>query len=461
MEANTLENVKSIWTTSLSGTVAETIGMTVSVADFPAPVGAVVRIERDGDAACDGEVVGFRDGHTLVYLLSATTGVRRGNRVRLMRTNRSLKVGTALLGRVIDAQGRCIDGRPQPPSSERVRIDRMPPAPTERPRIRQPLSTGVHAIDALLTCGRGQRLGIFSGSGVGKSVLLGMMSRYTNADVIVTGLVGERGREVNDFLERDLGTEGLARSVVVVATSNESALTRVQAASTATAVAEYFRDQGKQVLLLMDSVTRFAMAQREIGLAAGEPPATRGYPPSMFALLPRLVERAGQSALGSITAFYTVLVEGDDENEPVADTMRGLLDGHVWLSRKLAGRGHFPAIDVMSSVSRVMKDIISPQHQAAALTIRQLMAAYAEHEDLLSIGAYRRGSNRSVDVAVEMREAIDALLRQSVDTSTPYEQVVEHLTTLAAQCQTKLTAPATSSLAPAIVGSGAPAMRTG
>ena len=442
MDATLLENLNSTMTASLCGTVAETIGMTVSVADFPAPIGAVVRIERDSDGGCDGEVVGFREGRTLVYLQSATSGVRRGNRVRLTRTNRTLKVGEALLGRVIDAHGRCIDGRPQPMLSARARIDRTPPAATERPRIRQPLSTGVHAIDALLTCGRGQRLGVFAGSGVGKSVLMGMMSRYTNADVIVTGLIGERGREVNDFLERDLGAEGMQRSVVVVATSNESALTRVQAASTATAVAEYFRDQGKQVLLLMDSVTRFAMAQREIGLAAGEPPATRGYPPSMFALLPRLVERAGQSAKGSITAFYTVLVEGDDENEPVADTVRGLLDGHVWLSRKLAGRGHFPAIDVMSSISRVMKDVTDTQHQAAAITVRQLMAAYAEHEDLLSIGAYRRGTNRLVDVAVEMRDPINALLQQSTDTVTPYDEVVKQLTMLASICQSKLTAPA-------------------
>ena len=248
---------------------------------------------------------------------------------------------------------------------------------------------------------------------------------------------------MNEFIERDLGAEGLARSVVVVATSNESALTRVQAAATATAVAEYFRDQGRQVLLLMDSVTRFAMAQREIGLAAGEPPTTRGYPPSMFALLPRLVERTGTTARGSITAFYNVLVEGDDENEPVADTMRGLLDGHVWLSRKLAGRGHYPAIDVMLSISRVMKDVTTPQHQAAALTIRQLISAYAENEDLLSIGAYRRGSNRAVDVAVEMREAIDNLLRQSLDASWPYEKTVEQLIALAGQCQTKLATPTT------------------
>jgi flagellum-specific ATP synthase len=450
-----LENLNSTMTASLTGTVAETIGMAVSVADFPAPVGAVVRIERDGNAACEGEVVGFRDGQTLVYLLSPTAGVRRGNRVALVRTTRTLRVGTSLLGRVINAHGRCIDGRAQPVLTSRVRIDREPPAATERPRIGTPLATGVHAIDAMLTCGRGQRLGIFSGSGVGKSVLLGMMSRNTNADVIVTGLVGERGREVNDFIERDLGAEGLAQSVVVVATSDEPALNRVHAASTATAVAEYFRDQGRHVLLLMDSVTRYAMAQREIGLAAGEPPTTRGYPPSMFALLPRLVERAGQNRNGSITAFYTVLVEGDDENEPVSDTMRGLLDGHVWLSRKLAGRGHYPAIDLLSSISRLMKDITTPEHQAAALTIRRLLAAYAEHEDLLSIGAYRRGSNRAVDVAVEMREPIDALLRQSVDVSLPYERIVEQVVTLATQCQAKLNAPAAGMPMPAIVGSTA------
>ncbi len=447
-----LDNLNATMTASLIGTVAETIGMTVSVADFPAPVGAVVRIERDGGAASEGEVVGFRDGYTLVYLLSETNGVRRGNRVRLLRTTRSLKVGPALLGRVIDAHGRCIDGRSQPALPFRVRLDRQPPPATERPRIRTPLATGVHTIDALLTCGRGQRLGIFSGSGVGKSVVMGMMSRYTNADVIVTGLVGERGREVNDFLERDLGADGLARSVIVVATSDEPALNRVHAASTATAVAEFFRDEGKHVLLLMDSVTRFAMAQREIGLAAGEPPATRGYPPSMFALLPRLVERAGQSRTGSITAFYTVLVEGDDENEPVADAMRGLLDGHVWLSRKLASRGHYPAIDVLSSISRLMKDITTPQHQAAALTIRQLLASHAEHEDLLSIGAYRRGSNRTVDAAVEMREPIESLLRQAVDIALPYDKVVEQLLNLAAQCQVKLADSAAPATSPAVVG---------
>ncbi len=425
-------------TAALVGSVIETTGMTVAVADFPAPVGASVRIERQAGEPAQGEVVGFRDGATLIQLLAATAGVRRGSRAELVRTRRRLRVGQELLGRVIDAEGRTIDGRGQPVLPDRVALDRAPPPPMERPRIREPLATGVQAIDALLTCGRGQRVGIFSGSGVGKSVLLGMMSRHTEADVIVTGLVGERGREVNEFLERDLGPRGLARSVVVVATSNEPALMRVQAATAATAIAEYFRDAGKNVLLLMDSVTRFAMAQREIGLAAGEPPTTRGYPPSMFALLPRLVERAGQNRAGSITAFYTVLVEGDDENEPVADTMRGLLDGHIWLSRKLAGRGHYPAVDVLGSISRLMNDIATPKHQAAAQVIRQLLAAHAENEDLLSIGAYRRGSNRAVDAAVDMREAIDGLLRQSIDQTQSFGVVVDRLLALAAQCQLKL-----------------------
>jgi flagellum-specific ATP synthase len=444
MQTDFARQIDDAMTAALTGSVVESTGMTAAVADFPAPVGAVVEIERQSGGSTRGEVIGFRDGSTIVHLLAATTGVRRGSRAQLVRTTRSLRVGQSLLGRVIDASGRCIDGRPQPVLSDRVSLDREPPSPIDRPRIREPLATGVRAIDALLTCGRGQRLGIFSGSGVGKSVLLGMMTRNTNADVIVTGLVGERGREVNDFLERDLGTQGLARSVVVVATSNEPALARVQAAITATTVAEYFRDQGKNVLLLMDSVTRYAMALREIGLAAGEPPTTRGYPPSMFAMLPRLVERAGQTNRGSITAFYTVLVEGDDETEPVADTVRGLLDGHVWLSRKLAGRGHYPAVDVLSSISRLMNDIVPAKHQSAALVVRQLLAAYAEHEDLISIGAYRRGTQKAVDAAIEMREAIETFLRQPVGDGAPFKAVVDGLTALAAACQTKLNAPTAS-----------------
>jgi len=430
----------------LTGSVVQTIGLTAAVADFPAPVGAIVSIERQSNGSSDGnidrnieaQVVGFRDHQTLVMPLSNLDGIRRGSPVRLIRTTRSLRVGEGLLGRVIDARGRCIDGRPQPMLHERMPLEREPSNPTQRPRIDTPLSTGVRVIDGMLTCGRGQRLGIFAGSGVGKSVLLGMMGRYTDADVTVIALIGERGREVNEFVQRELGPEGLARSVVVVATSNEPALLRVQAAYAATTVAEYFQDAGKNVLLVMDSVTRFALAQREIGLSAGEPPTTRGFPPSTFALLPKLVERAGRSQQGSITAFYSVLVEGDDENEPIADTMRGLLDGHVWLSRSLAERGHFPAIDVLRSISRLMNDISSPAEKQSAQVLRQLLAVLKENEDLLSIGAYRQGSNRELDVAVAMKEEINMLLRQQVDEQSNLKEVRQAVLQLAQKCAQQL-----------------------
>jgi FliI/YscN family ATPase len=283
-------------------------------------------------------------------------------------------------------------------------------------------------------------MGIFSGSGVGKSVLLGMMARHTTAEVIVIALIGERGREVNEFLQRELGPEGLARSVVVVATSNEPALVRVHAAHTATAVAEHFRDQGKDVLLLMDSLTRFALAQREIGLAAGEPPTTRGYPPSVFALMPKLVERTGRSPKGSITAFYAVLVEADDPNEPISDAVRGLLDGHLWLSRKLAARGHYPAIDLLESLSRLMPDVAAPEQIRAAFTVRQLLAAYRDHEDLISIGAYRQGSNPAVDVAIDLQERINTYLRQPVEERSAQEQAYRGLIELEQQAVQRLTA---------------------
>ncbi len=409
------DQLERIVPTSLQGSVVQIVGLTASVADFPAPLGAVAEIERDNGGPVQAEVIGFRDELTLLYPYENLQGVRRGNRARLLRTLRWLRVGEGLLGRVVDAQGRPIDGRPEPALAERIETNRRAPPPMERPRIDQPIATGIRAIDGLLTCGRGQRMGIFAGSGVGKSVMLGMMSRYTSADVNVIGLIGERGREVNEFIQRDLGPEGLARSVVVVATSDEPALRRVQAAQTATAIAEYFRDSGRDVLLLVDSLTRFAMAQREIGLAAGEPPTTRGYPPSVFAMLPPLVERAGRTQRGSITGFYTVLVEGDDPQEPISDAVRGLLDGHTWLSRKLAGRGHWPAIDVLESISRLMPDITSREHQDAAQSIRGLLAAYREHEDLISIGAYRTGANRKVDVAIELLEAVNQFLRQRID----------------------------------------------
>lgn len=416
------DQLERIATVELTGTVVRTVGMTAAVADFPAPIGAVVEIERQTGDPLPAEVIGFRDELTLLYLLSEVGGIRHGNRVRLVRTSRWLRAGEALLGRVVDAHGRAIDNRPQPALHARVPLERPAPRATQRPRIDQTLSTGIRAIDGLLTCGKGQRMGIFAGSGVGKSVSLGMMCRYTAADVNVIALIGERGREVNEFIERDLGPEGIAKSVVVVATSDEPALMRVHAAYTATAIAEYFRDQQRDVLLVMDSLTRLALAQREIGLAAGEPPTTRGFTPSVFTLLPRILERAGRTQAGSITGFYSVLVEGDDPNEPICDAVRGLLDGHTWLSRKLAARGHYPAIDVLDSISRLMNDLVATEHRAAAQAVREVLAAYREHEDLISIGAYRRGSNRVVDVAIDLQGEINDFLCQAVEQGSSVPQ---------------------------------------
>ena len=424
------EQLEAVMPTALIGTVASTVGMTISVAGFPAPVGAVAEIRRETGPPLSAEVIGFRGEMTLLYPLSAPTGVRHGNRVRLARTTRWLRVGEGLLGRVIDAGGNAIDGKPQPALQDRASFSSRPPHPCRRPRIDEPLSTGIRSIDGLLTCGKGQRMGIFSGSGIGKSVLLGMMARYTSADVIVIALIGERGREVNEFIQRDLAVAGLAKSVVVVATSNEPALVRVQAALAATAIAEYYRDQGKDVLLLMDSLTRFAHAQRELGLAAGEPPTTRGYPPSVFGLLPKLVERAGRSPKGSITAFYSVLVEADDPNEPISDAVRGLLDGHTWLSRDLASRGHYPAVDVLESLSRLMPEVTDDEHRRAAFAMRELLAAHRDHEDLISIGAYRRGSNQAVDLAVEMLDEINGYLRQPIEQPVTLKEAREGLVQL-------------------------------
>jgi len=421
------ERLATILPAALQGTVARTVGMMISAAGFPAPIGALAEIDRQGGPRLPAEVVGFRDEMTLLYPYTDPAGVRHGNRVRLVRTTQWLDVGPELLGRVINARGQAVDGKPQPCVTDRTCFERRPPLPCDRPRIAEALSTGIRAIDGLLTCGKGQRVGIFAGSGVGKSVLLGMMARYTSADVTVLALVGERGREVNEFIQRDLGPEGLSRSVVVVATSDEPALLRVQAARTATALAEYFRDQGKDVLLMMDSVTRFALAQREIGLAAGEPPTTRGYPPSVFGLLPRLVERAGRSPAGSITAFYTVLVEADDPNEPISDAMRGLLDGHIWLARRIAERGHWPAIDVLASLSRLMPDITAPEHRQAAQSIRALLSAYRDHEDLISIGAYRKGSNPRVDRAIDLQDDIQTFLCQAVQERSTLGDAIKRL----------------------------------
>ena len=373
------------------------------------------------------EVVGFRDSRVLLMPLGMMEGIKPGSEVVATRSTHHVNGGPELLGRVLDGLGNPLDDRGPLPTHTRYPVNAPPPDSLKRSRITEPLGLGVRSIDGCLTVGRGQRVGIFAGSGVGKSTLLGMIARSTQADVNVIALTGERGREVRDFIEESLGEEGLARSVVVVATSDQPALVRIKASLVATAVAEYFRDQGLDVMLMMDSVTRLAMAQREVGLAIGEPPATRGYTPSVFALLPRLLERSGAGERGSITGLYTVLVDGDDMNEPVADAVRGILDGHIVLSRSLAQQNHYPAVDILQSVSRVMPAVTTLVHRAAAGETRSLLAAYREAEDLINIGAYAEGSNPRIDRARKYIDAIRAFLRQRTDEPAPLAETIAQI----------------------------------
>ena len=399
------------------GRVRRVVGLNLEVEGVEAAIGDAVTVATSAGPLA-AEIVGIRDGGLICMPFGELAGLRAGAAVSASGVSQTIPVGDALLGRVVDGLGRPLDGGPalaDAPGVELVSVDGTPPNPLRRAAVDRPLHLGVRVIDTLVPCGRGQRLGIFSGSGVGKSTLLSMIARGTEAQVSVVALVGERGREVREFIERDLGPEGLARSVVVVATSDEPALVRRRAAFTATRIAEWFRDQGADVVLMMDSVTRFAMAQREIGLSVGEPPATRGYPPSVFSLLPRLMERAGGGERGSITALYTVLVEGDDMNEPIGDAARSILDGHIVLSRQLASAGHFPCVDVLESVSRVAPVITTPDQRAAASELRRLLAAYREAKDLVEIGAYVTGTNPVVDRAIALREVMDLFLRQGVD----------------------------------------------
>lgn len=406
----------------VTGRVFAVAGETIEIEGMTAPIGAICEMQPSNGLNMLCRVIGFRGVHPVLAPLERLTAVSAGDVVRLVDTSTKLRVGPSLCGRVIDAFGQPVDGRPLPKDLIVVDADRQPPASLDRPPIDQALQTGVRSIDAMLTCGRGQRLGIFAGSGVGKSTLLGMLARGSTADRIVIGMVGERGREVQEFMTRCLGDAGFARSVVVVATSDRPAAQRVSAAWTATAIAEAFRDDGQDVLLLLDSVTRFAMAQRELGLAAGEPPTTRGYPPSVFNVLPRLVERTGRTSRGSITAFYTVLVEGDDHNEPIADALRGLLDGHIMLSRDLAAESHWPPIDVLASLSRSQPHIVSPEVTVATETARRQLSAYRQHADLISIGAYRAGSDPLVDTAIAMREPLRQFLTQDAQELTSIDQ---------------------------------------
>ncbi len=417
--------VAQLNTMRMNGKVSQVIGVVVESRGPAAHLGEICEIHyKRNTEPLLAEVVGFRQNVVLLMPLGSLEEIAPGSDVVATGTSLKVKVGNGLLGRVLDALGRPLDGLGPVQAYEESLVSRTPPHPLQRQRIREPLAFGVRAIDGVLTCGKGQRIGIFAGSGVGKSTLLGMIARNTEADVNVIALIGERGREVRDFLEKDLGPEGLSRSVVVVATSDQVAITRLRGAMLATSIAEYFRDQGKDVMLMMDSVTRVAWAQREIGLAVGEPPTTRGYTPSVFAMLPRLLERSGTAEKGSITGLYTVLVDGDDMNEPVADSVRSILDGHVVLSRDLAHRNHYPAIDVLASVSRLMPDVSAPAQREAAGALRDILATYKSAEDLINIGAYSDGSNPKIDYAKAHIDSVNGFLRQAVDDPAPFADTV-------------------------------------
>ncbi|MBD8914456.1 MAG: flagellar protein export ATPase FliI [Pseudobutyrivibrio sp.] len=410
------------------GRVTKVVGLTIESVGPDAKLNDLCRIFVDGnrEQAVMAQVVGFRDKHLLLTPFDSVDGIGIGAVVENTKAPLTIPVGEALLGHTLDGIGRPTDVDELYLSAE-YPVDSTPPEPMDREIISDVLPLGVKAVDGLITVGKGQRIGIFAGSGVGKSTLMGMFARNTKADINVIALIGERGREVREFIERDLGPEGMKRSVVVVATSDKPASIRKCAAKTATAVAEYFRDQGKDVLLMMDSLTRFSMAQREIGLAAGEPPVTRGYPPSVYSEMPKLLERAGNSDKGSITGLYTVLVDGDDFNEPITDTARGILDGHIVLSRKLAQMNHYPAIDVLASISRVMSAIATKEHKQMAGKLKNVMATYQEAEDLINIGAYKAGSNKQIDYAISKIDQVNDFLCQSTEDKYDFDEIVDAL----------------------------------
>lgn len=410
------------------GRVTKIVGLTIESNGPTTKIGDVCKVySHIGNTHIEAEVVGFKDQRVLLMPFGKVEGIGLGSRVISTNKPFQVPVGDNFIGRVLDALGNPIDDKGAIEPERYYPVENEPPKPLSRSRIKEVLPLGIKTIDGLLTVGRGQRMGVFAGSGVGKSTLLGMIARNTVADINVIALVGERGREVKEFIEKDLGPEGLKKSVLVVATSDQPAMMRLKCAMVGTAISEYFRDRGYSVLLLMDSLTRFAMAQREIGMAVGEPPISRGFPPSVYSVLPKLLERSGTSEKGSITGLYTVLVEGDDMNEPISDTVRGILDGHIVLSRALASANHYPAIDVLSSISRVMRDIVSPEHHDNAGFVKNKLAVYREAQDLINIGAYKKGSNPDIDEAIILNGKINEFLRQGIDEGIAFEDVVKIL----------------------------------
>ena len=440
--------VEAVMPLRIVGQVTAASGLSIEAAGLSLPVGSLCRIDSFGRRQSLAEVIGFSGERTLLMSLSATSGVARGDRVENLAAGPLMRCCEQLLGRVIDGMGSPIDGRGSLPMGQWRRVDGRGVACLTRTSIDKPIATSVRAIDAISTCGMGQRMGIFSGPGVGKSTLLGQIAKHTSAQVSVIALVGERGREVQEFLQKSLKEDGLRRCVVIVSTGDEAPLMRVRSVKTACTVAEYFRDLGKNVLLLVDSLTRLCHAQRQIGLAAREPPATKGYPPSVFSLLPLVLERAGRSQRGSITGFYTVLVEGDDFNEPIPDAVKGIVDGHIWLSRSLANRGHYPAIDVLQSISRVRGDVVAPEQSKQIKRILNLTAVFQDIEDLVNIGAYVPGANMEFDLAVQSRQRIVQFLQQEAGSPQTFEQTIKQLAEVSAwldQLEKALRAQATKS----------------
>lgn len=433
--ADLLHRITEIPTFKKYGRISRVVGLMIESNGPKSSIGDVCKIHvhssQQGHQEILAEVVGFKDDIVVLMPFTSLKDIAVGCLVEGTGAPLEVKVGPELIGQILDSMGRPFDGSVLPKGLATVQTEGEPPNPLTRPPINETLEVGVKAIDGMLTVGNGQRVGIFAGSGVGKSTLLGMIARNTKADLNVIALIGERGREVREFIERDLGEEGLKRSIIVAATSDQPALMRIKGAFTATAIAEYFREQGLNVMLMMDSVTRVAMAQREVGLATGEPPAQKGYTPSVFAILPKLLERTGTNPKGSITAFYTVLVDGDDMNEPIADTVRGILDGHIVLDRNLANRGQYPAINVLKSVSRLMNHIATKEHVAAATKLRELYYTYTKNEDLINIGAYKRGSSTEVDAAIHFEPLITNFLKQGFMDPVSMEQTVDELTKLA------------------------------